>query len=100
MNMRTLLIGLCTAATSLILADESQAQAESLQEKIEGLWDATASVEIAPTPIGCEELQRRVAESQSYSQPFVTVDQLEVTQLLVELAECETEEPESNERPE
>lgn len=96
MIMRTLLLGLCTAATSLVLAGGFLAHAESLQEKLEGLYDATASVEIAPTPTGCEELQRRLADSQAYSQPFVTVDQLEVTQLLADLAECETEESESD----
>ena len=35
MIMRTLLLGLCTAATSLVLADGFLAHAESLQEKLE-----------------------------------------------------------------
>ena len=96
MTLRALL-GMYTAATSLSLWIGSLAYAESLQEKLEGLYDATASVEIAPTTTGCEELKRRLAESQSYSQPYVTVDQTEVMELLTDLAECETDESEGEE---
>ena len=95
--MRALLIGIYTAAVSLSLAVGSSAHAASLQEKLEDLWDATASVEIAPTTTGCEELQRRLREAQAQSQSFVTIDQTAITEELEALADCETEESEGEE---
>ena len=78
------------AVTSLIVCLSPIAHAESIQEKIDGLYDAMGAVAIRPTATGCQELRRRLNQEQE--QDFVEIDRVQVTRLIEALAECEPEE--------
>ncbi len=67
MTLRTVLIGMCTA-TLIVLS--GVAQAESLQEKIERLYEATGFVEVDPTPEGCQELLQQLENTRDTHSPL------------------------------
>ena len=64
------------------------ARAESLQEKIIGLYEATAEVEVALTPLGCTVLQFMLARFRILSEPFLAMDYDTLTAELMDLGEC------------
>ncbi len=81
---------LAIVMTFLLWSFCSPVSAESLQDKIDQIWNGAATVEVRSTPEGCDELASHL--DKEYAQPFVSFNRNQVESLLERIADCEEEE--------
>ena len=73
---------------------ESSSQVDSLQEKINRLWDSSADVDIEVTDAGCEAAQAQIDALDTNPGGWVRFTRPDVTALLNSVADCPEEEEE------
>ena len=71
---------------------ESSSQADSLQDKINRLWDNSADVDIEVTEAGCEAAQAQIDALETNPGGWVRFTRPDVTTLLNSVADCPEEE--------
>lgn len=72
----------------------SSSQVDSLQEKINRLWDSSADVDIEVTAAGCEAAQAQIDALETNPGGWVQFSRSDVTTLLNSVADCPEEEDE------
>lgn len=65
--------------------------ADSLQDKIDQLWNGADTIEVQSTSDGCDALADQF--DKEYAHPFVSFNRESVESLLEQVADCEEEEP-------
>ena len=73
---------------------EPSSQIDSLQEKINRLWDSSADVDIEVTEAGCEAAQAQIDALETNPGGWVRFTRPDVTTLLNSVADCPEEEDE------